>query len=88
MTRRRALVATRLTVLGIEIDTLAMQLRLPSEKLQRLRDLLGEWRGRRAGRRNYLESLVGMLQHASRVVHTGRTFVRRIYNLLAQTVHF
>ena len=79
---------TRLTVLGIQVDTLAMTLSLPHEKLRRLHDLLGSWRGRRAGSRRDLESLVGMLQDASRVVRPGRIFLRRIYNLLAQTAQF
>jgi hypothetical protein len=38
------------TCLGVEIDTLAMQLRLPQDKLERLRELLHGWRGRRSGR--------------------------------------
>ena len=35
--------ATRLTFLGIEIDTIRGLLRLPAEKLERLRTLLQEW---------------------------------------------
>ena len=35
--------STCLVYLGIEIDTLKGELRLPEEKLQRLRDLLQEW---------------------------------------------
>lgn len=64
--------STRLTVLGIQVDTLAMTLSLPHEKLQRLHDLLGSWRGRRSGVRRDLESLAGMLQDASKVVRTSR----------------
>ena len=36
--------ATVLTFLGVEIDTLAMQMQLPQAKLLELRDLLKEWR--------------------------------------------
>ena len=35
----------RLTVLGIEVDSTAMTLRLPEEKLVKLRALLTEWQG-------------------------------------------
>ena len=35
--------STCLTVLGIEIDTVAMELRLPAVKLQQLTDLLTHW---------------------------------------------
>ena len=76
--------STCLTVLGIELDSVAMELRLPQEKLTRLRDALTSWRGRRSGIRKDLESLVGLLQHASQVVRPGRIFLRRLYNLLAQ----
>ena len=69
---------TRLTYLGIEVDTVQMQLRLPEEKLRRVQATVGEWLGRKAGRRRELESLVGLLQHAAKVVHPGRRFVRRI----------
>ena len=57
--------ATCLTVLGIEIDTGLMELRLPADKLHRLSALLAQWRGKRSGRREELESL---LQHALKVV--------------------
>ena len=70
--------ATRLTYLGIEIDTVQMQLRLPEEKLRRVQATVREWLGRKAGRRRELESLVGLLQHAAKVVRPGRRFVRRI----------
>ena len=80
--------ATCLTVLGVEIDTLAMELRLPQGKLDRLNGVLAEWRGKRSGKRRDLESLVGLLQHASQVVRPGRIFLRRLYNLLAQTGSF
>ena len=80
--------ARRLTVLGIQIDTVAMTLSLPEEKLERIGSLLQEWHGRRAGTRRELESLVGTLQHAACVVRPGRLFLRRIYDLLAGTSHF
>ena len=80
--------ATTLTILGIEVDSVAMTLRLPEEKLERLRSLLAERHGQRSGLRNGLEFLVGQLQHASRVVRAGRCFMRRLYDLLASTHHF
>ena len=69
---------TMLTYLGIEVDTMQMQLRLPEQKLRRVQATVGEWLGRKAGRRRELESLVGLLQHAAKVVRPGRRFVRRI----------
>lgn len=74
-----------LTVLGIEIDSKAMELRLTPDKLQRLLQLLRDWRGKKVGLRKELESLVGLMQHASKVVCPGRIFLRHLYNLLAVT---
>ena len=74
--------ATTITYLGIEIDSLAMELRLPEDKLRRIRGELGKWTGKKAGRRRELESLLGLLQHASKIVRPGRRFVRRIIKVM------
>ena len=73
---------TRLTFLGIEIDTTALVLRLPREKLRDLKLLVEEWLGKKFSLVKDLQSLVGKLQHASKVVHPGRTFLRRMFDLL------
>ena len=71
-----------LTFLGIEIDTHTGTLRLPAEKLSHLRATLVQWSSRKSCRRRQLESLIGTLQHAGRVVKPGRTFLRRMMDLL------
>ena len=48
---------TGITFLGIEIDTLAMELRLPRDKLNRLKDLLLEWQFKKVCSKVMLESL-------------------------------
>ena len=69
----------RLTFLGIEIDTSSSLARLPQDKLVRIQSELHSWlRKRRATKRQIL-SLVGLLQHASKVVVPGRTFTARMY---------
>ena len=75
--------ATCITYLGIEVDSGCMELRLPPEKLLRVKAVVIEWLGRKAGKRRDLESLVGLLQHAAKVVRPGRRFVRRIIQLMA-----
>ena len=62
---------TCLVFLGIEIDTVAGELRLPEEKLSHLMSLLQEW------------SLI--LVHACKVVRPGRSFLRRLLDLLHAT---
>ena len=76
---------TRLTFLGIEIDTVAGSLRLPPEKLERLVTIIQDWGDRKVCMRRELESLVGSLNHACKVVRPGRTFLRRMIDLLAAT---
>ena len=73
--------ATCLTFTGIEIDTVAMELRLPDKKLSRLRSELSGWRGRKACRKRELLSLIGSLSHACKVVRPGRPFLRRLIDL-------
>jgi hypothetical protein len=69
---------TCLTFLGIELDTLAMEARLPASKLLELKQLLSVWRGKSSATEREAQSLHGMLQFACRVVRPGRYFVRRI----------
>ena len=72
-----------LPFLGITIDTLSGELRLPPEKLQRLLDMLPSWLSRHKCTRRELESLIGTLQHACKVIRPGRSFLRRIIALLS-----
>ena len=74
--------STSITFLGIVIDTATGELRLPPEKLVHIRSLLSEWGDRKACNRRELESLIGYLNHACKVVRTGRSFLRRMIDLL------
>ena len=74
--------ATVLTFLGIEIDSEALTLRLPGEKLSALKQLLAGWRDRRWCRKSELQSLAGKLQYACKVVRPGRSFLRRVFETL------
>lgn len=75
--------STVLTVLGIELDSLALQARLPKEKFDRISSLIDEWSCKRHCKRKHLESLIGHLQHACKVVPQGCTFLHRMINLLS-----
>lgn len=72
---------TVLTFLGVELDTEAMELRLPVVKLNHLSQLLNEWQGKRACRKRELLSLIGKLSHATKVITPGRIFLRRMIDL-------
>ena len=69
----------QVTFLGVEIDTVAMEVRLPQEKLAELGSLLEKWLGQKHCIKEDLESLTGKLHHASRVVRPGRCFLRHLY---------
>ena len=71
-----------MTVLGIELDSVAQVARLPDDKLLALRDLVHSWLPRKWCTRRDLESLIGHLHHAAKVVWPGRTFLRRMIDLL------
>ena len=71
-----------LTVLGIELDSLAHVACLPADKLQVLRDLIRSWLPRKWCFRQELESLIGHLHYAAKVVWPGRTFLRHMIDLL------
>ena len=74
--------STSLTFLGIEIDTVSLEIRLPADKLHRLQDLLRSWLSRSSCTKQELESLIGYLSHACYVVRAGKSFLRRLIELV------
>ena len=81
--------ASVITFLGIELDTEAKTLRLPEEKLVRLKREIWRWQGKRSCTKRELLSLIGLLQHACCVVRPGRSFLRRMIALtkVAKELH-
>ncbi|CAC5380816.1 unnamed protein product [Mytilus coruscus] len=78
---------TKLTFLGIEIDSTAMELRLPGEKLSLLKHELAEFNKRKRASKKQLQSIAGKLNWASAVVHGGREFLRRIIDAITPLKH-
>ncbi len=60
--------ATVISFLGLELDSVRREIRLPRDKLLRLRSLIVSWRGTKAAKKRELFSIVGLLTHASRAV--------------------
>ena len=50
--------------LGTELNTVLMTMRLPDEKLARLKELIHKWLTRQAAKKRELLSLIGQLVHA------------------------
>ncbi|XP_078344470.1 uncharacterized protein LOC144630064 [Oculina patagonica] len=67
--------------MGIVLDSVRMEARLPEDKLARIKMLLDSFKGRRSARLIELQSLIGTLQFACKVVVPGRTFLQRMINL-------
>lgn len=78
---------TCITCLGLELDTVALEIRLPTDKLKHLKAMLTSWRGRKACRKRELLSLIGILTHAGKAVKAGRSFTRRLIDLAKSTDH-
>jgi hypothetical protein len=67
-----------LTFLGIVLDTQKLEMRLPPHKLEELKELIREWKGKQSCTKRELLCLIGKLSHATKVVTAGRTFLRRM----------
>ena len=81
---------TSLTFLRITLDTARMETRLPHDKLLRIQESLSKWLRKKTATKREILPLVGLLQHATRVVRCGRTFVARMYATAARVkeLHF
>lgn len=75
---------TKITFMGLELDSENMVARLPDDKLVRLRVLLNTYHHKRKIKLKELQSLLGLLNFCCRVVVPGRCFLRRLYDLLVQ----
>lgn len=76
--------ATKIILLGIELDSELLQLRLPQDKLDKLRELVAKWRKRKGCTKRELQSLAGYLNHACKVIRPGRRFLRGVFGLMSQ----
>ena len=75
--------ASCMVILGIELDTAAQIARLPADKFSALQVALSHWSSRKCCTKKDLQSLIGRLHHACMVVWPGRTFLRRMIDLLS-----
>ena len=73
---------TKLTFLGIEIDTIAMVVRLPTDKVKNLLDTIESFitKYQQKVTLKQMQSLIGKLNFACRAIRPGRPFCRRFIN--------
>jgi len=72
---------TTMSFLGIELDTVVMEARLPLDKLTKCQDQLSSFLGLSSATLKQIQSLVGLLNHVCQVVPPGRAFLRRLIDL-------
>ncbi len=70
--------ATSMIFLGIQFDSVTMTIRLDDEKLASIHTELDLWTERKTASREQLQSIIGVLSFAAKVVAPGRTFLRRM----------
>lgn len=76
-----------ITFLGIEISSIDMQLCLPGDKLEQIKEELAKFKSRKRASKKQLQSLIGKLNWASSVVYGGRVFLRRLINAMNSLKH-
>ena len=70
--------STSMIFLGILFDSDSMTIRLDDDKLTSIHDELSLWSDRSTASREQLQSIIGVLSFAAKVVAPGRTFLRRM----------
>ena len=80
---------TCLIFLGVELDTVKLELRLPTKKLAQLNGIFKKWVCLQSCRKRELQSLFGLLHNASIIIIHSRTcsFFHRLIDLVKSAHH-
>ena len=78
---------TNLILLGIELDSIAQESRIDQVRLTETLHMLDKWSSRKHCTKRQLQSLIGKLQFICSVCRPGRTFLRRMIDLLTKVTH-
>lgn len=74
--------STQLEFMGILLDSSQMEARLPDDKLNRLCSLVSAWQSKTSCRLRDLQSLIGSLHFACKVLAPGHPFLSRMIALI------
>ena len=74
--------STKVRYLGIDFNSISMEISLPESKLIKLRSEMDFFRDKTRATKKQLQRLCGILSHSSKVIKGGRTFSRRVIDLL------
>lgn len=75
---------TMLTFLGIELDSVKLQARLPAQRFAELQQLMVEWGKRTQASVRDLQRLAGLLNFACQVVRPGRFYLAGIFSRISR----
>ena len=70
-----------ITFLGIQLDTIQMEARLPTDKLAKYTTNISQLAKQQTITLGSLKSVIGQLSFATSVIPSGRPFLRRLHNL-------
>ena len=73
--------SSRITVHGIELDTIKWEVRLPGDKVKKMQSAIERIRKCRSISLRQLQSTISLLNFACRVISPGKAFLRRFINL-------
>jgi hypothetical protein len=75
---------TRVSFLGIIIDTEQQTLSLDEIRLAEIKSMLIDWKAKTHASKIELQSIIGILSFASKAVVSGRTFLRRMIDAMKE----
>ena len=70
--------STTMLYLGVEFDSLRMEMRIGSEKCKELREDLQKWYRKTVATKQEIQSILGKLMWVSRAVQHSRAFINQI----------
>ena len=78
--------STRVTCLGIQVDTVNLSISIPTEKLQVIKDMCKNWAQKTFCSKRELQSLLGSLLYVAKCVKYARYFLNRMLTLLRENI--
>ncbi len=74
--------ATSMVWIGVEFDTLAMEIRMPADKIADTSDILHEWSHKASATKSQIRSILGKLFHIGQTCKPARLFISRMLETL------
>ena len=79
--------STQVTSLGIVVDTVALSMYIPAEKLAVIKSICSEWSSKQICTKKELQSLFDLLLYVAKCIKYARYFLNRMLMLLSENTH-